>query len=631
MSVVEKVRVSFYITHPRAFDVFVGVEAPDGTSTGPSSAFGTNLVYLGGDHGADFGSSAADSDRTTLDDDAPSPINGSSAPRAGTYNPYQYLSELIGAAAEGEWTVFIEDIAPGNVGAVHAVSLFVTVDGVETRYETSASLPATIPDNTAPGVLLAFTVEAEDPPEFVPSGEGAAYEVRITPLFIPVDGLDDTTEETATSSTDGLIVAIDEEDTILVTQFSDLEVEHKHNEGRTGRVTISMWDPILDSPAFAIAEYECALWIGLRRPGEALAETLVYGQCNVIYNFDGEWGTVVLEASDPFAGKAAHHYVRQGDLALNVDSERGQMTQDAYGISAILHAARNIGSQMARRMPVLGLDEHIVNDEAPNGPVFDLERGQEVASLISDIARAAPDIDIVPSWAWPTTAYATMWIYDAPGDPEAPGATQLGRNLDPADPDNPVDGEVIFERGVGRDNVVSCRREPGRPDTHVHVLDDSRKYRITAVDAESSGRIGAWVAWVGARFTIRRPARDPITGDVAPADTSALQAIGEMHIKAYGKPPPFVTMTLRPLDYAGMYQYGHPGWAAAMPGLDPGGSCYMGDYVRVRAEEGFCSFSELMRLDRALFTQAESNGLPILQLELVPAIGGSLGDAGDEG
>lgn len=626
MSLVEKIRVSFYIEHPNVSDLGVRLLSP-GEGEFSSSIAISDLSD------ANFGSGTADALRTTLDDTTSGDIQTAPGPRVGTFlsRSGNGLAIFVGSVAEGTWSIIVRDFSAGNTGTLHAASMFMTVDGVETRYD-AVGLPLAIPDEDFDGIVVPFALaEIPDPP-WEPSDDGAAYEVRITPLFRPVAGLDpDLDEETSTSSADGLIIAIDEEDTILVEQFADLEVEHKHNEGRTGRVTISMHNPILDTPPFAIAEYQCALWIGLRRPGESIAEGILYGQCNVIDNFDGDWGTVVLEASDPFIGKATHHYIRRGDLALNIDSERGQITQDQYGISALLHAARNIGSQMARQMPALALDEHMVNDEAPNGPPLDIERGQEVADSIKGIVRAGPDIDIVPSWAWPATCYATMWMYEAPGDPEAPSATQIGRNLDPADPDAPAAGEVIFERGVGQDNLASCRREPGRPATHVHVLDDSRKYRITAVDVESSGLVGSFVDWIGARLTIRRPARDPLTGDVAPADTSALAAIGEAHIKAYGKPPPFVTMTLRAIDMPGMPQYGHPGWAAAMPGSDPGGRYYMGDYVRVRAAEGHRSFSELVRIDTARFTMAQSNGLPMVQIEAVPAIGGSLGDPGDEG
>lgn len=639
MSVVEKVRLSVYITHPSAGRTWTSLTAPDSTSTG---VWGDSLLHL---HTTlldsdDFGSGPADADRTTLDDDATLGIASPSAvsPRAGTFFPWAPLSELIGATAEGTWTLHIEGFEPGTgPGILHAASVFLTVAGVETRYDIPG-LPASIPDSPSfavPGVLeVTFAVVAPPP---APADTDAAFEVRITPLFKPQPGLAGVLPEVANDTT---IVAIDEADTILVTQYADLNVEHSHNEGRTGKVTISMYDAILDAPPFEIEEYACALWIGFRRPGETLAEGILYGQCNVVDNYD-DTATVVLEAQDPFIGKATHHYIRRGDNALNVDSERGRVNADVFGISTILDAARNTPEQMAREMPAFALGE-AYDPAAPDGPPFDLERGQEAAALVHEIVKqgpspgypAAPDIDIVPAWGWPTKAYATMRMLKAPGDPAAPAFGQLGRNLDPADPDAPAGGDVIFERGVGQSNLVSCNRTPDLPSTHVHVLDESGKYRVTGVDEASSAEVGAFVNWIATQLTIRRPHIHVGLGGtrtLVPADTSALQAIANAHIKAYGKPVGHVTMVLMAPDTPGMYQYGHPDWAAATGGLGIGGDWYMGDYVRARAVTGFRSFSELVRIDKVTFSTEGWNGLPNVQVGAVPAVGGSLAPDSTDG
>lgn len=542
----------------------------------------------------------------------------------------RYVLRLVATVASGVAiaTIFPEGSPGSPVGSASAVldagALAAMASGTAViTINANDNVPQTLAIDSIGATAETSTYVPPTPPVVVDTD--AAFEVRITPLFKPTVGA--TAAEVANDTN---IVAINEADTILVTQYADLTVEHNHNEGRSGHATISMHDAILDTPPFAIEEYACALWIGFRRPGALIAEGILYGQCNVIDNYD-DTATVVLEAQDPYLGKATHHYVRRGDTVLNVDGERGRINADVFGISAILDAARNTDQQMQREMPAFALGETF--DPATTvGPPFDLERGQEVAGLCSEIVKQGPDIDIVPSWGWPTKAYATMYMFKSPGDPASPTAGQLGRNLDPADPDAPAAGDVIFERGIGQSNLVSCNRTPDLPSTHVHVLDESRKYRVTGVDETSSSKVGAFVNWIATQLTVPRPhVHFSFLGvrTQVPADTSALQALADAHIKAYGKPPAFVTMTLMPPDTPGMYQYGHPDWAAAMD--DIGGDWYMGDYVRVRATEGFRSFSELMRVKKVTFSTQGWNGLPEVAAEVEPAIGGSLAPGSTDG
>ncbi len=453
----------------------------------------------------------------------------------------------------------------------------------------------------------------------------AKFEVRITPLFKPSASW--TLAETSNYN-DGSVLEIDVADTILVEQFSDLLVEHTLNDGRVGNVTLSMHDALLDDPVFAVAEYECALWVGFWRPGEGVAETVLWGQCNVIDNFD-DTETVVLEAQDPYAGKATHHYIRRGDPILNVDSERGRVMQHGDSIRSILDAARNTAAQMVREMPVLGLGDTWVGFYENIGveSMIDFDRGQQVPDLIDQITGGVtgPDIDIVPSWNWPATCYATMRIHDRPTNPAAPGAYELGRNLDPVNPDAPGVGKVVFDRGLGNDLLVSVRRRPQRPSTHVHVLDASHFYRESAADAGSSAKVGAWVEWIEKDTTIQRPHMDG--GVRVEPDTTPLREFADAVVRAHGVPVPTFTMTLRPVDTPGMYQYGHPLWAAAVvppPGTEViGGDWYIGDYLRVRATAGYRAFSTLCRIVKVTLSQEGSNGLPAVQAEAIPAVGGA--------
>lgn len=451
------------------------------------------------------------------------------------------------------------------------------------------------------------------------------FEVRLTPLFLGVPGL---------AENSGGISTIDEADTLLVTQFSGLRVEQIHNEGRIGNLLLSMHDEILDS--VDLEAFEQALWIGFWRPGEELAEAILWAQANVVEDFESTAPSVIeLVAADPYAGRARTHYIRRGDVALNIDPERGRLPAHAFSTETILDAARNIPAQQNRFVPALALGEaayaafsepsyepdHEVAGDS-DAPFIEFERGQEVIDLHQQVvvSTAGPDIDVLPSWWFPAQRYATVNLY-APASSTV-NADQLGRNLDPVDVEDPQDGEVVLECGIGRDNCTRIRREPGQPKTHVHWLDASRRYRVTRADAASSARIGVFGEFNVADFTIERPSR------TKPADLSALLALAENRVRAYGKPPKHMIVTLRKPDAPGMYLYGHPDWVGSgPPGVEQiGGHFYMGDYVRVRAKKGKRFFSELGRIVKIIFTQDGPNDLPDTQIELIPAVGGTPGE-----
>ncbi len=445
---------------------------------------------------------------------------------------------------------------------------------------------------------------------------GAEFEVRITPLVRGVAGQTEVT-------TDGL-TTIEEEDTTLVTQFLDLEVTHQLNEPRTGRVVLSIHDPIVAT----LEPFEQAVWIGYKRPLETLSEAIIYGQCNVVTDYEA--ATVTLDIQDP-AWRLRHHYIRRGDVALNIDNNRGSLPDHGYSVETIVDAARNIQAQQDRGVPALALDvqEVDLDDPGPDdvGPI-NFERGQECWALIEQIIRGVggPDLDICPAWFFPVQWVGTLKLYQ-PADPppDGPHVDALARDLDPADPDDPGAGEVIFDYGIGQDNLVGLVEEPGRPTTHAHVLDEPAAYRETSADADSSYRVGILVDWIGAGYAVQRPTR------TVPADTRPLRELADAHVKAYGRPPKHLTATLRPDDALG-FHYGHPGWTAAAPGEVEviGGEWYIGDYVRVRGVRGERSVSTLNRITKVDFKYDLQTDLVQVNVELVPALGGTPGDS-DEG
>lgn len=455
----------------------------------------------------------------------------------------------------------------------------------------------------------------------------------MTPLIRGVPGL---TEKDAGGRT-----PINAADTVLIPQFHDLRVERPLNDGCIANVKLSMhWDhaPAVGDAIEALDALKQALWIGFWRPGEHAAEAIFWGQCNVIDDFENE--VVELVGADPYAGKARSHYIRRGDPALNIDKERGSLPAHAFSAEPIFDAARNTQPQQDRLMPALALADYYMawftdpalEDAAP----LEFERGQEVNALHQLILESfnGPDMDVRPAYWFPADFYAYAEHYDSPQHAiPAPGGswgTTLGRNLDPADPDDPQPGEVVFQMGYEgnpdlppgtRDNITACRVEPSKPVTHQHYLDASRHYRVTVADAASSYDIGAWVGFNQADFTITRPTR------TAAADKTALVELARAIVAAYGVPPKHIAIKLRRPDLAGMFLYGHPTWPSTVPSGTPriGGAWYLGDYVRVRASKGRRRFDALARIIKVIFSQQGSNDLPEVDVELIPAEGGTPG------
>ncbi len=443
----------------------------------------------------------------------------------------------------------------------------------------------------------------------------AAFEIRITPLILGLVG-EPELDESGTST-------IELADTTLVTQFSDVDVSAGEiNEPRTGRVVLSIHDPVVAD----LEPFAQAVWVGFKRPAETIAETVLYGQCNVITDYAAE--TVTLEIQDPTL-RMQHHYIRRGDEALNVDRNRGRVGANRAGLVLVLAAARNTDEQQDREVPALALT---CEDFGGPGVVdstseIEFERGQECWDMALQIARAVngQDLDVAPwrAWAFPLRLYGGITMWDPPTDPDDPGVGELGRNRDPADPDDPQPGEIVLDFGMGRDNLESLVETPGLPTTHAHVLDAQGAYRETSADADSSAEVGIFVDWIATDYALQRST--PTTT----VDTAPLLALAEAHIRAYGRPPKFFTCTLRPADAPGMYQWGHPFWAEAPAIIEAegiGGDFYVGDYVRARATRGQRSFSTLARITGIRLKQDGSNGLPYAELTLIPAVGGTPGE-----
>jgi hypothetical protein len=425
----------------------------------------------------------------------------------------------------------------------------------------------------------------------------AQYEVRITPLILGSPG---------GLETDGSMNHIEEADTTVAPVFLDdgFEVNIAINDVVTASVTI----PIDEAVVADLEPFEFAVRIAYKRPAATDFEALLYGPANVITDYAA--GTVTLVVQDPSI-RCQHHYLRRGDALLNLSDDKGEVAAWYSSIDTIIDAARNTQEQQDRNVPALAFTTWYYGEDAvTEPPLVTFERGQEVWDLVQQVYRSVtgPDAYSAPvdAWTFPLYRYAEIGLYDPPTNPASPATGELGRNLDPADPDAPAAGEVIFEYGRGIDNLIGLVETPDRPTTHAHVLSEDAKYRRSAASVDGSARAGVWVDWIATSFTI------------SGGDTDPLRAVADARIKSHAFAPKHFTCTLRP-DDAQPYHYGHPFFTG-----DTVGDFAIGDYVRVRAARGQRSFSTLARVTAVKFGMQD--GLPVLDVQMVPAVPGSPDD-----
>lgn len=556
--------MSVFITHPRAGDVFLILSSPV-ASSGPT--FSLLNLSAGLLSSADFGAGSADADRCTLDDTGPAAIQDAPSPRAGTFRPWADFTAFPGTDPTGTWTIQIQDTAAGNVGTFEAASVFITVGGVETRFDV-AGLPSAIPD--AGSIEFTFDVGALGPPPPPPD----QFVVQITPLIRPDPGF------------------VDEADIITVTQFADLEVVHPVCRYKTAKVTLSMHDPaVAGLEPFAFA---------LRVLYQNRLEPVFWGQANITEDYAAE--TVTIEAQDPSL-RMMHHYLRRGDAALNspTDPDKGSINPDATGVKWCVDAAQNVTSQDDRNDPSLGLTVDYPGSSTPVAAAVEVERGQETWQVVTDLidADGSPDLDMQTPAS--LNNYTIIVLYD-----------EIGVDRTSATPDTPATGEVVFDLGLGADNCVAANVNPGRPTTHDHTLSEDAKYRVTAADTTASHATGGFIDWTRTGFTVLKTPTFPA------GDTTVLQEVAKARVKAYGKPPKFTTIVLRPDAVLG-HNYGRPSFTAP-PGTKEA-TFYTGDYVTVRALVGERSVNLAMEITETRLTWQGWQGPALTGVTMVPVSG----------
>lgn len=564
MSVVEKVRLSFYITHESVDVMRMYLTAPD-TTVNTDSLIRVTPPLLAT---PDFGTGTSDADRTTLDDDAATALYTAPSPRAGSFHggfPGSTLAMYEGLEAGGAWTLETRlPFAFSSSGTLHAASLFLTVDGVETRYDATG-LSATIPGSTTPGVTVTFDVPEDDPGGSVwvsgggGAGPGGDFTIELTPLIRPLEDLDP--------------------DTFWVpTQFSDVGVHHILNGFKTAEVTLDMTDPAVEQ----LQPWEFALRVLYKDR----LEPVFHGPCNIVD--DWETGKCYLSAQDP-SFRMLHHYLRRGDEALNdvPAQDKGTIAMDPTGIQLVVDAAQNITSQDLRNDPSLGVWVYDFGDKfATLRPTLlaIIERGQECWQVINNISRhlLGPDFDMETSYD-DLSNYVRLATYD-----------DLGRDLTET---------IIWVYGPA---LTDVKRTPGRATTHAHVLSRDAKFRRTGGSVAGSNKVGPTVDWI------------PTDLEFSDGNDGALQELANNRVAAYGFCPRFIDIKSRP-DAVLPDNYGHPDFVAPVGTTES--TFYIGDRITVQASRGFRSMDGPARITEVHLTQEGPRGPARTRVKLVPTIG----------
>jgi autotransporter-associated beta strand protein len=116
-SILAKVAVSIWLTHPVDSDLSLSLISPNGTTVNLTSGNGG---------GANFGAGCSpDANRTTFDDAGLVSITAGSPPFVGTFRPQTPLSAFFETpSVNGSWRLHITDSFGGSVGALRCWSLF---------------------------------------------------------------------------------------------------------------------------------------------------------------------------------------------------------------------------------------------------------------------------------------------------------------------------------------------------------------------------------------------------------------------------------------------------------------------------------------------------------------------------
>jgi hypothetical protein len=296
------------------------------------------------------------------------------------------------------------------------------------------------------------------------------------------------------------------------------------NDSRTASVTVSAFDPVVETLAAAIASNDLH-----QIPYETHLKAyynghLVFWGPVKVLGGDFTAGTLRLDAVD-MSLRLIKHFIREGDTTLEgtVDATTGE------GSLPISHTGmrllRDAGTTSS--FPPLGIDDG-TNSYAPaTVGVLGVRRGDQVWNLITQMSQAlGPDFELEPRDD-SDGYYCQLNTYDRQG----------------AD----VSGTVQMHYGTGRQNLESLSFVEGEEYVNLaHVLDKDLRYRRTRSNATGLARTGPYIYWDTTDFD---------TSHTSEADSEAvLDARADDILDAYSEPLAALSLTLFP-DAPGGYRY----------------------------------------------------------------------------
>lgn len=525
---VQAVRVSVYISHTFDGDVQVTLLNPTAQSA--------YIIDGVGDDGDDFGTGPLDAQRTVLDDAASTKLEDGVAPFVGEFHPPydESFHAFLGRDPNGTWTLRIADLAGADTGTLHEASLFITVDGVETRFDyTGADVP--IPDDDEDGVEITFDVAIEGAPlvvqplSIVPTtnafglvtvvggagegggvgggvggeGEGVGGFGEYEPTAIPAIGLVPSRRAApgyfrikltslhrpAESALTGG-VQTPAHTLAHLTDHYEAKVEIPINDQRTASVKVPMTDPVCQH----IRPYSTLLHVVYVTP---TSSWLVFWGIVVQPEWNSEEDMVTINAVD-MSLRLQHHYVRRGDRALNPSNDTvlpnpwnpernipfsfstGHIPLTWQGMDMLIEAAQNIDTQIARGVPPLGIVAGSIGSDfvtPGTGETMEVQRGDEVwEQMIAMISNYGTfDFELEPRDDLGFGIYAAINYYANQGETD--------------------EKRVVFNDGFGLDNCLVSYKPGGNLITHAQVLSAGNERRESYASLESSLDYGVYVYW----------------------------------------------------------------------------------------------------------------------------------------
>jgi hypothetical protein len=226
----------------------------------------------------------------------------------------------------------------------------------------------------------------------------------------------------------------------------------------------------------------------------------------------GDQNTIRFQCTDP-----GHYldvnFIRRGDVAL--EPPYSTTFPDKASVPLDYRALRilKLGAEApVDGWPVLGIGNND-NDDADETRTFGIERGQAIGQLWKDISNntLGPDWELEP-----------LQIQDG-------GINQNYVHLNTYERlETDYTDVLVWEDGAGQDNADIVWSPGGRLATHVHVLYNDNKNRVTRMNTSAAARYGVHVAWEA----LDSP---DVTEEVA-------AAWGDSILEAYGHPNNFFTV-----------------------------------------------------------------------------------------